>query len=101
MKLRTVAAVLALAFGTVAAGSAGAQALHGFCSSAATCTDMGSNTPTSVNPPEFGFWAASGPATGTVRIDILVPDNVTLPASYTLSGPFLGAPVTANLFSST
>ncbi len=96
--LIAAAATCALA----ATGSAQAVTLHGFCSTANPCTDNGTNTPTSVDSPNFGFSASPGPATGTVFIDILVPDNVTLPASYTISGPFVApSTFTASLFSST
>jgi hypothetical protein len=71
---------------------------HGFCSLGNTCTDNGTNTPTDVQPPVFGFSSSPGPATGTLWIDILVPNNVTLPASYLISGWASG---TATLFSST
>src|SRR4051812_22469752 len=65
--------------------------LHGFCSLADPCSDNSVNTPTSVNPPGFGFAASPGSgATGTLWVDILVPDNVTLPASFTISGALLG-----------
>jgi hypothetical protein len=84
------------------AHAASAPTLHGFCSTAAPCTDNGTNTPTAVNPPDFGFSAGGSSATGDVMIEILVPDNVTLPASYTISGPLVGASTfTASLFSST
>ena len=83
------------------AGSSNGPTLHGFCSTANACLDNGNNTPTSVNPPQFGFSASGSAATGTVMLDILVPNNVAVPGPYTISGPFLSAPVTASLFSST
>jgi hypothetical protein len=84
------------------AHAASAPTLHGFCSTTHPCTDNGTNTPTAVNPPDFGFSAGGHSATGVVMIDILVPDNVTLPASYTISGPLLGASTfTATEFSTT
>jgi len=91
-----VGGLSALAVSTAQA-AASSPTLHGFCKSDAPCTDNGTNTPTSVNPPNFGFSAGGSAATGTVWIDILVPDNVTLPLQYILSGPFLGANVTASL----
>jgi len=75
--------------------------LHGFCSLAAPCSDNGTNTPTGVNPPQFGFAVSGQAETGAVLIDILVPDTVMLPASYTLSGALLDTNVTASLVSTT
>jgi len=75
--------------------------LHGFCSLGDTCIDNGSETPTDVNPPQFAFSASPGPATGTLYIDILVPDSIplgSLPSAYNISGALSG---TANLFSTT
>jgi len=72
--------------------------LHGFCSIGDVCTDNGTNTPTDVNPPEFAFSSGGQAETGTLIIDILVPNNFTLPASYTISGALSG---TATLYSST
>jgi PEP-CTERM motif len=73
--------------------------LHGFCSLAAPCTDNGINTPTGVNPPEFSFAASGQSATGTLLIDILIPNNVTLPVNFTISGALLGSNTfTASLF---
>jgi len=111
MRLMSRALTLVAALCGVAAvgiGSANAKpvvnppTLHGFCGSAHPCSDNGTNTPTSVNAPNFGFSAGGHSATGTVYIDILVPDNVAIPSSYTLSGTLLGAStVTASLVSST
>ena len=83
-------------------GSAQAT-LHGFCDTLAPCSDNGTNTPTSVNPPDFGFSAGGHSATGDLMIDILVPDNVSNPSTtYTISGPLVGASTfTASLFSMT
>ena len=75
--------------------------LHGFCSLGSMCIDNNTNSPTSVNPPVFGFAASPGPATGTLWVDILVPNNISLgslPASFGISGHLTG---TASLFSST
>jgi hypothetical protein len=89
----------ALAAATPAlADSNNAPTLHGFCSLANSCSDNGTNTPTGVNPPQFGFAASGGSATGTLLIDILLPDNLAAPSSFTISGASTG---TASLFSST
>lgn len=76
--------------------------LHGFCSLANQCFDNGTNTPTNANPPQFGFAVSGGAEKGAVLIDILVPDNVTLPPNYVLSGALLGnSTVTTHLVSNT
>jgi hypothetical protein len=76
--------------------------LHGFCATANPCTDNGTNTPTNVNPPIFGFSAGGHSATGDTLIDILIPNNLAQPGSFTISGSLLGANTfTAALFSPT
>ena len=65
--------------------------LHGFCSVAHPCIDNGTDTPTAVNAPDFGFSAGGDFEAGFVTIDILVPDNVVLPTSYSISGAFPGS----------
>ncbi len=61
--------------------------LHGFCYGTSSCSDNGTNTPTSTNPPQFGFEVSPGPQTGDFLVDVLVPDNrqsgIT---SFTISG---------------
>jgi hypothetical protein len=76
--------------------------LHGFCATANPCTDNGTNTPTNVNPPIFGFSAGGHSATGDLLIDILVPDNLAQPGSFTISGSLVGSNTfVASLVSST
>ncbi len=102
MKIEALAAALALT-GVVAIPGSAQATLHGFCSTAAPCTDNGTNTPTSVNPPDFGFSAGGHSATGDLMIDILVPDTVANPVTtFTISGSLIGASTfTASLFSAT
>lgn len=70
--------------------------LHGYCAGAGQCIDNGTNTPTTNNPPvNFGFTQSPGPATGSLRIDFLVPNNVSQPANFPLTGTLTG---TATLF---
>lgn len=52
-----------------------ADALHGFCWGTSTCTDTGSYTPTSSNPPDFGFEGSGGSISGDLFIEILVPND--------------------------
>src|SRR4051794_1960700 len=68
---------------------------HGFCSLGNTCADNGTNTPTGVNPPTFGFASSGQGAGGTLFIDILVPNNLAIPGPFTISGALSG---TATLF---
>lgn len=78
-----------------------ANALHGFCfSPTPTCSDNGTNTPTSTNPPNFGFaYSSKGTVAGTYIIAFLVP-NAQDPSSIVVSGGTT-SPVTASLYSST
>jgi hypothetical protein len=79
-------------------GSAPA-ALQGFCSPAGQCIDNGTNSPTSINPPQnFGFTVSLGPAAGGLVVDILTPDNQGVETSFMLGGTLFG---TATLFSVT
>ena len=94
--------IMALAgVGIAAATPVYAKDLHGFCTPA--CPDNGTNSPTSADPPIFGFSAAGGPLTGILRIDILVPSNVSQPSSYTImmgGNPFTASRVSATPWSS-
>src|SRR6185437_2607509 len=81
--------------------------LHGFCSLGDSCTDNGTNTPTNQNPPVFAFATSGQSDSGTLLIDILIPDNIAAPGSFSIS-PFSSTPAagtnltgTANLFSTT
>jgi hypothetical protein len=83
--------IAALAATAVAAAALSAPAvadsLHGYCSGSGQCIDMGTNSPTSNNPPtDFGFTVASGPTAGDLVIKILTPDNMTAGPSFALTG---------------
>jgi hypothetical protein len=100
-KLQRVAALMigSAAALTVMSQTASADTLHGFCWGGSTCSDNGVNTPTSTNPPKFGFNGSGGDVTGDFVIDFLIPDNVvTKPVSIGVTGTVSG---TATLFSST
>jgi len=104
-------AVVSLAMLSVPASAAvivDEDPLHGFCYGATpACTDNGTNTPTSTNPPNFGFRISPGDQTGDFRIDILVPNTVLSPAllsflvTGTQGGPANNLPLSgiATLFS--
>jgi hypothetical protein len=81
--------------------------LHGFCySPTPACTDDGTNTPTSTDPPDFGFSGSGKSVTGDYLIDLLIPDNIldAESLSFSVSGTegvtSLG-PFVASLFSTT
>jgi hypothetical protein len=104
------AAVGGLAIAAVLASApANAQVpdpLHGACngsSPAGSCADNGTNTPLG-NSTQFGFFLSPGSATGTSGtqyLDILVPNNESHPASFSITG-INGYPSgTATLFSAT
>ncbi|MBN9507831.1 MAG: PEP-CTERM sorting domain-containing protein [Alphaproteobacteria bacterium] len=80
--------------------------LHVFCTSPTpACTDNGTITPTSTNPPSFGF--VKSPDTGSTPhflLEVLIPDNVAGAGaqSISISGSNTGvASVTGTLFSAT
>lgn len=68
---RLGAAVFLMMAGPVVAH---ANALHGFCWGSQSCSDNGKNTPTSVNPPQFGFVTSDSTYQGNLLLAILVPD---------------------------
>lgn len=96
MAALTVGVVLAFA---VMARPASADTLHGFCWGSATCSDGGSNTPTTANPPQFGFAGSGKDVSGDFVLVFLIPDTVTSkPTSIAVSGTLSG---TADLVSGT
>src|SRR5215471_16493485 len=98
LALAVAASAVGLASPALAVKPINPPTLHGFCATADPCADNGTNTPTSVNPPVFGFSAGGHDATGDVLIAILIPDNLAQPGSFTISG-YAGG--TATLFSGT
>lgn len=102
MRRLAFAAAVALASAATPSFAANPPTLHGFCSTANPCADNGTHTPTAVNPPVFGFSSGGQSATGDLLIDILIPDNLAPPSSFTISGSLLGANTfMASLFSTT
>jgi hypothetical protein len=102
------------AFSMLGIASSGATAqtlvdpLHGFCNGTApSCVDNGTNTPLGSTSTNFGFSISPGPQTGDLLIELLVPNNDTHPASFSLTGTQGGtlntSPIsaTATLFSTT
>lgn len=86
--------------------------LHGFCwGGTPTCPEATVGgvkvTPTSTNPPNFGFTVSPGPQTGDYLIDVLVPNNENTVPSFTITGTQGGTSntdaisATASLFSAT
>lgn len=92
-----LAVAIALTFGARNASADLLDPLHGYVGTNAF--DNGTNTPTTVNPlVGFGFTASTGPSTGDVLLDVLVPNNVAPPPSFHVTGTSSG---TATLFSTT
>jgi hypothetical protein len=62
-----------------------ADTLHGFCiAPTPTCTDNGTITPTSANPPNFGF-QSSGTTQGEFELVLLAPNNeIVSPGAFSL-----------------
>lgn len=87
-----------LAFTTTAAH---ADALHGFCYGSSSCSDSGSNTPTSTNPPQFGFVSSPSGDSGAFYIDILVPNIGSPVASLGVTNTTTSTTSSATLFNST
>lgn len=98
LTLFVAAALAAISAPALATAPVNPPTLHGFCSLGSICIDNGTNTPTSVNPPQFAFASSGQSATGNLLVDILVPNNLSIPGSFTISGALTG---TATLFSST
>jgi len=78
---------LVLAFGGTVWADTVDDPLHGFCNGTGTgtCSDNTTNTPLG-NSTTFGFSISPGPQTGDLLLDILVPNNYTLPASFAITG---------------
>jgi hypothetical protein len=73
---------LVLAFGGTVWADTVDDPLHGFCNGTGTgiCSDNQTNTPLG-NSTTFGFSISPGPQTGDLLLDILVPNNYTIPVS--------------------
>jgi len=98
LTLLVAAALAAIATPALAVAPVNPPTLHGFCSLGNICVDNTVNTPTSVNPPVFAFAGSGQGDTGTLWIDILIPNNFAGSGPYTISGALTG---TATLFSPT
>jgi hypothetical protein len=63
-----------------------ADTLHGFCvSPTPACSDNGTITPTSTNPPNFGF-NSSGTTVGDFTLLLLAPNNeVVSPSTFSMT----------------
>ena len=100
--LLTATTLLLTCVGVTSLAHAGA--LHGFCAGTTeACTDNGTNTPTSDSTPDFGFWDASGPASGDFFLEFLVANAVANSSSLSFSVTQNGVAgsVTADLYNAT
>lgn len=96
-RMATIGVGCALALG-VMSQAARADTLHGFCWGGSTCSDNGTDTPTSVDAPKFGFNGSGKSETGDLLLVFLIPSADALPTSIGVTGT---APGTATLVSST
>ena len=71
------------AWALAAPTTASATPLHGFCLGS-PCVDNGTNTPTDQQPPVFGFTSGGQSKTGDFLVGILVPNDNSPPASFTV-----------------
>lgn len=99
------------ALSVFSASAAYGDTLHGFCySTTPVCSDNGTNTPTSTDPPDFGFSGSGQSVTGDYLIDLLIPDNILDASSLSFSvsgtegvtnlGPFVAGLVSTTAFTS-
>jgi hypothetical protein len=71
--------------------TASADTLHGYCyGTGNTCSDNGTNTPESLDPPQFGFHGSGGTDTGDLWFVFLLPTAATDPASFGVTGTVNG-----------
>lgn len=100
-----------LAVAALSASAVYGDTLHGFCySPTPACLDNNTNTPTSTDPPNFGFSGSGKSVTGDYLIDLLVPNNVLNANSLSFSvsgkegvtnlGPFPAALFSTTAFTS-
>jgi hypothetical protein len=104
--MRTILLITAASV-VISASAVYGDTLHGFCySPTPACLDNGTNTPTSTDPPHFGFTGSGKSVTGDYLIELLIPNNVlnAKSLSFSVSGT-QGAtnlgPFAAGLFSAT
>jgi hypothetical protein len=93
--------LMLLTLALACSGASWADALHGQCNGTGTgtCSDNGTNTPLG-NSTTYGFTISPGPQTGVLFIDLLVPDNYTVPAGGFAITPTVTATQVAGVWSS-
>jgi hypothetical protein len=79
--MRTILAAAAALFLSSAAYADTLDPLHGVCNGTGvgTCSDNGTNTPLG-NSTAFGFTSSPPNQTGNLTIDVLIPNNDSIPA---------------------
>jgi len=71
--------------------TASADTLHGYCwGTSNSCSDNSTNTPESLNPPQFGFHGSGGTESGDLWYIFLLPTSVSDPASIGVTGAVAG-----------
>jgi len=69
-----------------------ADTLHGYCwGTGNSCSDNSTNTPESLDPPQFGFHGSGGTETGDLWYIFLLPTSASDPASIGVTGTVTGS----------
>lgn len=77
--------------------TASADTLHGYCwGTSNSCSDNSTNTPESLNPPQFGFHGSGGTESGDLWYIFLLPTSVSDPASIGVTGAVAGTATRLN-----
>ena len=76
------AIAITISMPAIASADSVGDPLHGVCNGTGggACVDNGTNTPLG-NSTTFGFTISPGPQTGDLILDILVPNNYTVPSA--------------------
>ena len=69
-----------------------ADTLHGYCWGAGnSCSENSTNTPESLDPPQFGFHGSGGTETGDLWYVFLLPTSASNPSSIGVAGTVAGS----------
>jgi hypothetical protein len=77
--------------------TASADTLHGYCwGTSNVCSDNSTNTPESLDPPQFGFHGSGGTESGDLWYVFLLPTSASNPASIGVTGAVAGTAALLN-----